>query len=77
MASLNSTNMRDDLKSLQGDTMTILHQENIWICDTGVSTHVTWNNKGAMNVHDTTMYSLGHVGSAMESTVLIGIPGYF
>ncbi len=72
--SLNSTNMRVDLKSLHGDTMAILHQENVWICDTGASTPVMWNNKGAINVHDTKMYSLGH---EMESTALINIPGTF
>ena len=77
LMSLNSTNMQVDLKSLQGDTMAILHQENIWICDTGASTHVMWNNKGAINVRDTKMCSLGHVGSAIESTALIDIPGMF
>jgi hypothetical protein len=32
------------------DTLTILHQENVWICDTGASTHVTWSNNGAKNI---------------------------
>ena len=77
LTSLNSTNTRVDLKSLQGDTMAILRQENVWICDTIASTPVMWNNKGAINVHDTNMNSLGHVGSAMESTALINIPGTF
>ena len=34
-------------------------------------------HEGRINVHDTKMYSLGHVGSAMESTALIDIPGVF
>ena len=50
------------------DALAILHQENVWICDTGASTHVTWCNNGAKNIRDTMMYSLGHAGSAMEST---------
>ena len=60
-----------------GNTLAILHQENVWICDTGASMQVTWCNSGAMNVHDTSMYSLRHAGLAMESTALINIPGVF
>jgi hypothetical protein len=50
------------------DTLAILSQENEWICDTGARTHVTRSNRGAKNVQDTKMYSLGHAGTAMEST---------
>ena len=57
--------------------MSILRQENVWICDTGASTNVTWSNNGAKIIRDTMMYSLGHAGSAMESTALIDIPGVF
>ena len=59
------------------DTLAILHQDNVWICDTGASMHVTWNNKGARNVHDMMMYTLGHAGSAMESNALLDIPEVF
>ena len=59
------------------DALAILRQENVWICDTDASTHVTWSNNGAKNIQDTIMYSLGHAGSAMESTALIDIPGVF
>ena len=52
-------------------TMAILCQENLWICDTGASTHVMWSNRGAKNVWDTKMYSLGHAGVAMEFTAVI------
>jgi len=31
-------------------TLAILHQENVLICDTGASTHVTWSNNGAKNI---------------------------
>ena len=34
-------------------------------------------NTGAKNVPDSMVYSLGHSGSAMESTTLIDIPGVF
>ena len=27
-------------------TLAILRQENVWICNTGVSLHVTWSNNG-------------------------------
>ena len=60
-----------------GDALAILRQENVWICDTGASTHVRWCNSGATDVSDTSMYSLGHAGSAMDSTALIDIPGVF
>ena len=36
-----------------------------------------WSNRGAKNVWDTKMYSLGHAGMAMESTAVIDIPGVF
>ena len=59
------------------DTLAILHQENVWICDMGTSTHVTWSNKCTRNVGDTKLYSLRHTGGAMESTAVIDIPGVF
>ncbi len=42
-----------DISTVQAkgdDALAILCQENMWICDTGTSTHVTWSNKGARNV---------------------------
>ena len=59
------------------DTLAILRQQDVWICGTVASTHVTRYNVGAKNVRDTMVYSLGHTGSAMESTALIDIPGVF
>jgi len=59
------------------DALAILCQEDVWICDTGASTHVMRYNVGAKNVCDTMVYSLGHSGSAMESIALIDIPGVF
>ena len=79
-ASLNPEKLGIDMSKLQdegNDLFAILCQENVWICDTGASTHVMWSNKGAKNIRDTMIYSLGHAGSAMESNALIAIPGVF
>ncbi len=38
---------------------------------------MTWSNKGTRNVCNTKVNSLGHTGSAAESTALIDIPGVF
>ena len=80
LASLHPETLGIDVSTLQGEgdeMLAILHQENMWICDTGASTHVTWSNKGARNVRDMMMYSFGHAGSAMKSNALIDIPGVF
>jgi hypothetical protein len=45
LASLNPEKLGIDMSKLQDEennSLAILHQENKWICDTGVSTHVTW-----------------------------------
>lgn len=55
----------------------MLHDENVWICDTGASNHVTWCNKGAINLCDIQMLSLGHTGEAVGTTAVINIPGMF
>ena len=38
-----------------GNALAILCQENMWICNTSASLHVTWCNSGAMNIPDTSM----------------------
>ena len=58
LASFDPEKLGIDISTLQekgDDTLAILHQENVWICDTGASTHVTWINKGARNICDTMM----------------------
>jgi hypothetical protein len=53
LASLDPENLSIDKSTLQGegnDTLAILRQENVWICNTGASTHVTWSNRSARNV---------------------------
>jgi len=57
------------------DILAILHQENVWICNTGASTHVTWSNKDARNAHDTQVLSLRHMGEAIESIAMLSIHG--
>ena len=57
------------------DILAILHQENVWICNTGASTHVTWSNKDAMNAHDTQVLSLRYMGETIESTAMLSIHG--
>ena len=41
LTALDPTKIQIDLKSLHGDTMAILHQESVWICDASASLHVT------------------------------------
>ena len=51
-----------DVASLQtrcNDTLAILCQENVWICDTCVSTHVTLGNKVTNSMQKTKINSLG------------------
>ena len=80
LASLNPEKLGINVLKLcdeDNEMLAILHQENVWICDTGASIHVMWNNNRAKNIQDKMMYSLGHAGLALESTALIDIPGVF
>ncbi len=65
------------LQAEQGNTINILHDENVWICDTGASTHVTCSSKCTRNVHKEETLSLGHTGGAVEATAIVDIPGVF
>ena len=76
----NSDIIRVDIMALQaekGNKMDILHDKNVWICDTGASMHITWNSKCARNEHEECTMSLGHTGGAVEATAIIDIPGVF
>lgn len=55
----------------------MLWEEDVCICDTGVSNHVTLNFKGAMNLQDKKTLSLQHTVEAIETTALINILGQF
>lgn len=53
LASLDPEKLDIDIMTLQGkgnDALAILHQDNMWICDTGASTHVMWSYKDVRNV---------------------------
>ena len=65
------------LQAEKGNTMDILCNENVWICDTDASMHVTWNSKCTRNVHEECTMSLGHTGGALEATAIMDIPGVF
>ena len=45
----------------------LLKQKDIWICDTGASTHSTYNKEGATNERQTGSASLGHAGTAVKA----------
>ena len=48
--SLDPAKLGIDIALLQAkcdDTLAILCQENMWICDMGASKHMTWSNRGA------------------------------
>ncbi len=80
MSIANSDIIRVDIMALQAkksNMMEILCNKNVWICDTGASTHVTWSSKCARNVHEECTMSLGHTGGAVEATAIMNIPGVF
>ena len=53
----------------------ILQQKDIWICDTGASSHSTNSSSDAQNAKDTGSASLGHAGHALKATKTIDLPG--
>jgi hypothetical protein len=58
LVSLNPEKLGIDILTLQdegNDTLAILCQENVLICNTGASMHVTWSNEGAKNIQNTIM----------------------
>ena len=55
----------------------ILYQNDIWICDTGASSHSTPYRLGARNERASGSASLGHAGEAVKATSTIDLPGQF
>ena len=55
----------------------VLQQTDIWICDTGASSHSTNNSSGGPNVKDTGSASLGHAGEALKATKNMDLPGQY
>mmetsp|Transcript_12683 Transcript_12683/g.27426 ORF Transcript_12683/g.27426 Transcript_12683/m.27426 type:complete len:127 (-) Transcript_12683:424-804(-) len=55
----------------------ILYQNNIWICDTVATSHLTPYRLGTRNIRDSGSASLGHAGEAMKATNTIDLSGQF
>ena len=55
----------------------LLYSDDIWICDTGASSHSSKSNNGAKNVKANGSQSLGHAGKAVEATNTMDLPGQF
>ncbi len=55
----------------------LLSHEDIFIYDTGSSSHATKCKKGATNIRINGSSSLGHAGEAVETKMTINIPGQF
>jgi hypothetical protein len=69
-----------DMKALEaekGNAISVLRDENVWICDTGLSMHLTWSSKCTRSVRETHTCSFRQTGGAVESTAIIDIPGVF
>ena len=58
-------------------TFDILYKSDVWICDTGASSHSTNNYTGATNERECGSSSLGHMGSAVKASKTIDLPGQF
>ena len=55
----------------------ILYESDIWISDTGASSHLTKDATGAKNIQDSGSPSLGHTNEAMKAVKTIDVPGQF
>ena len=55
----------------------MLSQQDIWICDTGASSHSTNDKSGATNEKNTGSASLGHAGQALKATMTIDLAGRY
>lgn len=55
----------------------LLYQDDIWICDTGASSHSSNSRSGAQNERKSGSTSLGHAGEAIEATSTIDLPGQY
>ena len=55
----------------------VRYWSNIWICDTGASSHSSNDALGAKNIQNSGILSLGHTGEAVKTMKTIDIPGQF
>ena len=54
-----------------------LFNKDIWICNTGASSHLTNKIDGATNIRDLGTPSLGHAGTAVDALKTIDVLGLF
>ena len=47
-------------------TLAEFHQEDVWICDTSTSTHMSWSNMCMRNIHNRWMLNLWHTSGTIE-----------
>ena len=58
-------------------TFDLLYSDDIWICDSGASSHSGKNKRGAKNIKSSGSQSLGHTGKAVEALNTMDIAGQF
>ena len=58
-------------------TFDLLYSDDIWICDSGASSHSAKNKRGAKNIKESGSQSLGHTGKAVEALNTMDLAGQF
>ena len=66
-----------NVKMEMSTSFELLYSDDIWICDTGASSHSSKSNSGAKNVRSNGSQSLGHSGKAVEAISTMDLPGQF
>ena len=66
-----------NVKMEMSTSFELLYSDDIWICDTGASSHSSKSNSGAKNVRSNGSQSLGHSGKAVEAISTMNLPGQF
>ena len=66
-----------NVKMEMSTSFELLYSDDIWICDTGASSHSSKSNSGAKNVKQNGSQSLGHSGKAVEAISTMNLPGQF
>ena len=59
------------------ESIDILQEDDVWICDTGASSHSSKSDKGVRSVKESNSTSVGHAGSVVKATSTIEVPGRF
>ena len=66
-----------NVKMEMSTSFELLYSDDIWICDTGASSHLSKSNSVAKNVKQNGSQSLGHSGKAVEAISTMNLPGQF